>query len=346
MRQRINTDMTQKKQIRGAVIGYGGMFSMGRGHLNGMREAGISPAAVCDIDAARLEAAQVDFPGIQVYPDADALLRDGGVDLITLVTPHDTHAPLAIQALNAGKSVICEKPMCLTTSEATEMIAAARANGVMLSVYHNRRHDGDFQALKEAIVEKKLIGDVFSIQAGFADYGHPGHWWRSDKAVSGGAFYDWGAHFLDWILNLMPGRKVVTVSGYFHKRLWHDVTNEDYVQAVLRFDDGAHADLSFSQISALPMPRWRIQGTKGGILDDGSVKDGMALFTFLEGIKMRGEILNKTSQWDKYYKDIHAHLTAGAPLDVTPEQSRRVIAIIEAAEKSSKSGQAEPVPYE
>ena len=338
--------MTQKKQIRGAVIGYGGMFSMGRGHLNGMREAGISPAAVCDIDAARLEAAQVDFPGIQVYPDADALLRDGGVDLITLVTPHDTHAPLAIQALNAGKSVICEKPMCLTTSEATEMIAAARANGVMLSVYHNRRHDGDFQALKEAIVEKKLIGDVFSIQAGFADYGHPGHWWRSDKAVSGGAFYDWGAHFLDWILNLMPGRKVVTVSGYFHKRLWHDVTNEDYVQAVLRFDDGAHADLSFSQISALPMPRWRIQGTKGGILDDGSVKDGMALFTFLEGIKMRGEILNKTSQWDKYYKDIHAHLTAGAPLDVTPEQSRRVIAIIEAAEKSSKSGQAEPVPYE
>ena len=346
MRQRINTDMTQKKQIRGAVIGYGGMFSMGRGHLNGMREAGISPAAVCDIDAARLEAAQVDFPGIQVYPDADALLRDGGVDLITLVTPHDTHAPLAIQALNAGKSVICEKPMCLTTSEATEMIAAARANGVMLSVYHNRRHDGDFQALKEAIVEKKLIGDVFSIQAGFAGYGHPGHWWRSDKAVSGGAFYDWGAHFLDWILNLMPGRKVVTVSGYFHKRLWHDVTNEDYVQAVLRFDDGAHADLSFSQISALPMPRWRIQGTKGGILDDGSVKDGMALFTFLEGIKMRGEILNKTSQWDKYYKDIHAHLTAGAPLDVTPEQSRRVIAIIEAAEKSSKSGQAEPVPYE
>lgn len=337
---------TGDKQIRGAVIGYGGAFNMGRGHLNGMREAGIVPTAVCDTDAARLEAAQADFPGIGVYPDAGALLRDGGVDLITLVTPHDTHAPLAIQALNAGKSVICEKPMCLTAGEATDMIAAAQSNNVMLSVYHNRRHDGDFQALKEAVVEKKLIGDVFSIQAGFAGYGHPGHWWRSDKAISGGAFYDWGAHFLDWILNLMPGRKVVSVSGYFHKRVWHDVTNEDHVQAVLRFDDGAHADLSFSQISALPMPRWRIQGTKGAILDDGSVKDGMALFTFLEGIKMRGELRNKGSQWDKYYKDIYAHLTEGAPLDVTPEQARRVIAVMEAAEKSSKSGQAEPVPYE
>jgi len=338
--------MTQEKQIHGAVIGYGGAFNMGRNHLNGMREAGITPTAVCDIDPPRLEVASADFPGIRVYPDAAALLRDDAVDLITLVTPHDTHAPLAIQALNAGKSVICEKPMCLTAGEATDMIAASKANGVMLSVYHNRRHDGDFQALKEAVVEKKLIGDVFSIQAGFAGYGHPGHWWRSDKAISGGAFYDWGAHFLDWILNLMPGRRVESVSGYFHKRLWHDVTNEDHVQAILRFDDGAHADLSFSQISALPMPRWRIQGTKGGILDDGSVKDGMALFTYLEGIKMRGELRNKTSQWDKYYQDIHAHLTAGAPLDVTPEQSRRVIAIIEAAEKSSKSGQAEPVPYE
>ena len=146
--------MSETKEIRGAVIGYGGMFNMGRGHLNGMRGAGIVPAAVCDIDPARLEAAQADFPGIAVYPDADALLRDGGVDLITLVTPHDTHAPLAIQALNAGKAVICEKPMCLTAQEATDMIAAARANNVMLSVYHNRRHDGDFQALKEAIVEK------------------------------------------------------------------------------------------------------------------------------------------------------------------------------------------------
>ena len=305
--------MSETKEIRGAVIGYGGAFNMGKAHLNGMRAAGITAVAACDIDAARLDAAQGDFPGLRTYDHADALLADEGIDLVTLVTPHDTHAPLALRALNAGKAVICEKPMCLTAQEATDMIAAARANGVMLSVYHNRRHDGDFQALREAIVEKKLIGDVFSIQAGFAGYGHPGHWWRSDKAISGGAFYDWGAHFLDWILNLMPGRKVVSVSGYFHKRVWHDVTNEDHVQAVLRFDDGAHADLSFSQISALPMPRWRIQGTKGGILDDGTVKDGMRLFTFLEGIKMSGELRNKASQWDKYYNDIHAHLTRTAP---------------------------------
>jgi len=338
--------MTDSKSIRGAVIGYGGAFNMGKGHLNWMGEAGITPAAACDVDEARVRVASEDFPGIQTYRDVGELLADEGVDLVTLITPHNTHAPLAIQCLNAGKAVICEKPMCLTAQEATDMIEAANRNGVMLSVFHNRRHDGDFLAIKEAVTEKKLIGDVFSIQAGFAGYGHPGHWWRSDKAISGGAFYDWGAHFLDWILNLMPGQKVVNVTGYFHKRVWHDVTNEDHVQAVLRFDSGAHADLSFSQIASLPMPRWRIQGTRGGILDDGSVKDGLKFFTFVEDMKVQGELRNKAGTWGQYYQNIHAHMAEGAPLDVTPESARRVIAIIEAAEKSSQSGQAEPVPYE
>ena len=76
------------------------------------------------------------------------------------------------------------------------------------------------------------------------------------------------------------------------------------------------------------------------------MKEGFTLFRQVDGLPMRGELRHKKTQWDRYYKDIHAHLTEGAPLDVTPEQARRVIAIIEAAEKSAKSGQAEPVPYE
>ena len=338
--------INKNKQIRGAVIGYGGAFNMGKSHLTWMQDAGIVPVAVCDLDPARLLAAAADFPGLHTYAEASQLLADEEIDLVTIITPHNSHAPLAIEALQAGKAVICEKPMCLTAQEATDMIAASEANGLLLSVFHNRRHDGDFLALREAIVEKKLIGDVFSIQAGLAGYGHPGHWWRSDKALSGGAFYDWGAHFVDWILALMPGRKVISVTGHFHKRVWHDVTNEDHVQAILRFDDGAHADLSFSQIASLPLPRWRIQGTEGGILDDGSVKDGMTLFTHLQGIRMKGELRNKPSRWENYYANIHAHLTEDAPLDVTPRQARRVIAILEAAGKSARSGQAEPVAYE
>jgi scyllo-inositol 2-dehydrogenase (NADP+) len=335
-----------EQTIRGAVIGYGGAFNMGKGHLEWMQAAGIVPTAACDVDAARVEVAKTDFPGIHTYTSVEELLRDNDVNLVTLITPHNTHAPLAIQCLDAGKNVICEKPMCLTAQEATDMIAAAKRSGVMLSVFHNRRHDGDFLALKEAIVEKKLLGDVFSIQAGFAGYGHPGHWWRSNKDISGGAFYDWGAHFMDWILNLLPGQKVVSVFGLFHKRVWQDVTNEDHVEAVVKFDSGAHANLSFSSISSLPLNRWRIQGTEGAILDDGSVRDGMKLFRRVDGMTLQGELRNKSGNWNQYYKDIYAHLMEGKPLDVQPEQARRVIAILEAAEKSARSGRAETVPYE
>lgn len=335
-----------EKKIRGAVIGYGGAFNMGKGHLDWMSKAGIVPTAVCDLDPKRVQAAEADFPGIHAYTKIEDLLADADVDLVTIITPHDSHASIAVDALTAGKGVICEKPMCLTAAEATSMIDAAKKNNVLLSVFHNRRHDGDFLALKEAILEKKLIGDIFSIQAGFAGYRHPGHWWRSDKKISGGALYDWGAHFIDWILNLHPGQKVVSVSGYFHKAVWNDVTNEDHTQAVIRFAGGSHADLTISNIGSLPMPRWKIQGTKGGILDDGTVKDGMQLFRHVDGIMMKGELRNKPTNWDKYYADIYDHLVHAAPLDVTPEQARRVIAIVEAAEKSSKSGKSEPVPYE
>ena len=77
-----------------------------------------------------------------------------------------------------------------------------------------------------------------------------------------------------------------------------------------------------------------------------TVKNGRALFTYLEAIKMRGELRSKTSRWDEHYKDIYAYLAHGAPLGVISEQASRVIAVMEAVEKSSKSGQAEPVLYE
>ena len=338
--------MKSLQRVNGAVIGYGGAFNMGRSHLKHMEQAGINPVAACDLDPSRVSAALSDFPEIQTYTSVAALLENPGIDLVTIITPHNTHAALAIQVLEAGKSVICEKPMCITSQEATDMITAAEKRDVMLSVYHNRRHDGDFLALKDAIVTKQLIGDVFSIQAGFAGYGHPGHWWRSQKEISGGLFYDWGAHFIDWILNLMPGRRAVSVSAHFHKSVWHDVTTEDHVQAIIRFDNGAHADVSFSQIASVPMPRWRILGTKGGILDDGSVKDGFKLYLPQGDLRLNADIKSQETKWDKYYENIYSHLVLGEPLDVTPQSARRVISIIETAEKSAKSGKEELVPYE
>ncbi|NLI01311.1 MAG: Gfo/Idh/MocA family oxidoreductase [Chthonomonadales bacterium] len=323
---------TTPAPIRSAVIGYGGAFNMGRGHANWMNEAGMQTIAACDIDPTRMLAAQQDFPGIRTYTDMADLLRDEDVDLCVVILPHNAHAEAAIRCADAGKHVIVEKPMCLTVAEADAMIEAAKRNNVMLSVFHNRRHDGDFLAIKETI-ERGVIGDVFHVEAYGGGYGHPGTWWRANKAISGGAMYDWGAHFMDWILNLIPA-KMLSVDGYFQKRVWHDVTNEDHSHAVVRFDNDAVAELTISSLSRAPKPRWRILGTKGAIVDEG--RDPFTVFVEHEGYPATVHVPYKKTNWQAYYANIVAHLRDGAELDVKPEQARRTIAVFEAAEQSSK----------
>ena len=118
--------------IRGAVIGYGAAFNMGNHHARSMQETeGIECVAICDLDSSRTEAAKSDHPHVRTYNDVEKLLKDDEIDLVTVVLPHNLHAPIAIQALNAGKHAITEKPMCITLAEATEMIETARANDRM-----------------------------------------------------------------------------------------------------------------------------------------------------------------------------------------------------------------------
>jgi len=330
-------------RVRCGVVGYGPALGWGKTHAEWIKSTdGLELTAICDSDPKRVELAQRDFPGVKVFNELGRMLRADVVDLTTIVTPHNTHAALALQCLEARKHAIVEKPMCLTAAEATAMIVAARRAGVTLTVFHQRRHDGDFLALKE-LLAKGVIGEVFHVEAFLGGYGHPGYWWRSDKKVSGGAFYDWGAHLLDWLLQLVPGR-ILGVNGYFHKRVWKDVTNEDEVEATLRFESGAVADVQVSSIARAGKPRWRILGTEGAILDDWGGK--LQVTTGLKGYEAKLEVRYKESDWPAYYRNIAAHLLRGAELEVKPEEARRVVAVMEAAEKSHLSGRTEPVPYE
>jgi scyllo-inositol 2-dehydrogenase (NADP+) len=331
------------KTIRCGVIGYGGAFNMGKAHAGWMNAAdGLEAVAVCDLDPARTKAAAADLPGIRTFNDVGKMLRDGEIDLVTVITPHNTHAPLALQCLEAGKHVITEKPMCITVAEATAMIEAARKAGVMLSTFHNRRWDGDYLAMLE-VIQRGLLGEVFHVEANLSGYHHPGTWWRADKKISGGALYDWGAHFIFWVLGLIP-QPVASVTGFFHKLVWKDVTNEDHTQAILRFANGAYADVQISSIARAPKPRWRVLGTKGGLLDEGEKR--FTVYTEVSGYPARAEVEYQKTNWQAYYDNVAAHLLRNEPLEITPEKARRVIAIIETAERSAKSGQAEPVPYE
>lgn len=317
--------------IRCAVIGYGGAFNMGKGHADSMHKAGMKLVAACDLDPKRMEQAAEDFPGIATYTSIDELLADPNVDLVTVILPHNLHAPIAVDAAKKGKHVVVEKPMCVSVAEADAMIDAASSNKVMLSVFHNRRWDGDFTLIRD-IIQKGTIGDVFHIEACMGGLSKPGTWWRSDKKISGGAMFDWGAHIIDWILHLIPGQ-IAGVDGYYHKLRWHENTNEDHTELIIRFAEGQTAQVEISSLAAASKPRWRILGTKGAI-----VMTGWNEIDVL--VEVDGEVAKYTKQvpssdWDAYYQNVADHLMKGADLIVKPEEARRIIAIIEAAEQSS-----------
>ncbi|MCK4324676.1 MAG: Gfo/Idh/MocA family oxidoreductase [Armatimonadetes bacterium] len=329
---------SKSKTVRVGLIGYGPEFGMGKHHAGYIAQTDLlETVAVADINPKALRKARQELgEETLTFDSARKMLAADAVDMCVIVTPHNTHARLAIQCLEAGKHVVVEKPMCLSYREAEKMIQAARANDCMLTVFHNRRWDGDYMAIKKAITDG-LIGEVFHIEAYMGGWSKPRDWWRSDKQISGGAFYDWGAHCLDCVLGLIPEARMTHITGFFHQDVvWKQMSNEDQVQAIVRFDTGCVADVQMSSVAFAGRAHWRILGTKGTIEDWGG--GSFTVYTQVKGYRTEMDVKYQEGQWQEYYRNIAAHLTRGTELAVKPEEAARNIAIMEYAERSSKQG--------
>ena len=138
-----------------------------------------------------------------------------------------------------------------------------------------------------------------------------------------------------------------------------DVSIEDQPRAVMLFDNGAVADVTWSHGAAIGKPLWRILGTKGAILDTGAggnvgyqeqisgpVGGSFQMVSYENGERNETEVPYKESDWLTYYIEIADHLLRGRPVPVSGEDGRRTIAVLEAAERSAKSGKTEAVEYE
>ncbi len=344
--------------VRCAVIGYGAAHIFGRAHGRWIDATpGLEWVAVCDVDPERLRVATDEFPHLETYPSITDLLEKAEIDMVSVVTPHHTHAPIALECIRAGKHAIVDKAMCLSVAEATSMIEEAEKQNVMLAVNHGRRHDGNYRAILE-FVRSGLIGDLFHIELTAGGYRKPQDWWYSKKALGGGAFYYWGPHAIDWVLHLVQDR-VSGVTGFYHKLVWDDVDIEDQTRAILRFENGVVADITYSHIAAAGKPAWRILGTKGAIVDTGidgakGYQEQIAgppggsfqAITVENNERSETTVPYKDSDWFTYYIEIADHPLNDGPIPVTGEDGRRTIAVLEASERSSQTGQTEPVEYE
>ncbi|MBK9713473.1 MAG: Gfo/Idh/MocA family oxidoreductase [Kouleothrix sp.] len=340
-----------------AVIGYGPIAQLHGAAAQAV--PGLELRAICDLSPQRLAQAQADFPGLRTYQAVDELLRDQDVDVVVVATPPNTHAELSIRLLRAGKHVVCEKPLCFTQAEAAAMIETAARHDRLLSCHQNRRWDVDFLAVRQAIGEG-LVGEPFHLELFVGDYSHPCQYWHSHQPVSGGTLYDWGAHYLDWALQLFPG-PTASVVGIEHKRVWHDVTNADQARAQVRFAGGQEAEFLYSDIAALRKPKWYLLGTEGAIVghwNEITVRAADPLYFLREepipttetpphltlrrrhasGRMVEQPLALPERERHPFHLSLANHLLTGEPLAVTAESSARVVAVLEAAGRSARHG--------
>lgn len=342
---------TYKKtsDITVGVIGYGGAFNMGRQHLKEMQAAGMTPVAVAEVDASRLAIAESDFPGIKTFPSVSAMLKGSSVDMVVIITPHNTHAKLAIQCLKAGRHVVCEKPLAITTAEVDAMIQAAKSSGVMLSTYHNRHWDGRIRQAVDLVKNRKVVGDVFRIECHMGGYSQPGDWWRTSRTISGGVLYDWGVHLLEYSLQLIDA-PIGEVSGFAHEGFWAPKTkwksdaNEDEGFLVVRFQGSQWLTLAVTHLDSKPKEGWlEVTGTKGTLVFDG---EHTTTYQHLKGRTVTTRFKNPKDEGFRYYENVAAFLTEKEPLVITAEWSRRPIHILDLAARSAKAGKAIPAKYQ
>ena len=304
---------------------------------------------------------RADFPDATVVADPAEAFADPRIDLVVVATPNVTHAPLAIAALAAGRHVLVDKPMATSLDEARRMAEAARAAGRVLSVFHNRRRDADFLALRR-LVEGGHLGEVVELHSHFDRFRPqvPDRW-RERAGPGAGLWFDLGPHLVDQVLQLF-GMPLAVQADIAAQR--DGAVVDDFFHVVLRWPR-LRAVLHAGALVADNRLRFAVHGTGGSFTKHGmdaqeaALRDGIApggrgwgrdprpgLFTPAGsgGIGAPREVDGPPGDYLASYVAMRdAILGRGAP-PATLAQSLAVMQVLEAGRESAATGRAVPLP--
>jgi len=292
-----------------------------------------------------------DLLGSAVHIDFQQMLDDPTVELVIVATRSYEHVPMAIQALQAGKHVLVEKPMGLSLKEADRLLAVAAQSPGQLFVRHNRRFDPPFLQAME-IVRSGKLGKIFSIQLRQVSFGRRADW-QTLRKFGGGQLLNWGPHLIDWGMQLM---------GYPAREVWSDLRliaaagdAEDHVKLMIRGENGILVDIEISGAAAVSQPGWIILGSTGGMKIDGN-KVQLRYFdpnqlptaqvdagTPTNYASRNGEeIVWQQEEFDvapkmifNYWQELHAAIREGKSFPITLRQARETMRVIELARRGT-----------
>jgi predicted dehydrogenase len=351
--------------VRVAIIGCGGIAN-GK-HLPALKTVpGVEIVAFCDIIQERaIEAAQkYGVPGAKVYTDYLELFKAGGIDTVHVCTPNDSHAAIAIAALESGYHVLCEKPMAKKAEDARAMVATAKKTGKLLSIGYQSRYRADSQALKKLVQDGEL-GEIYVAKAHAVRRRAVPTWgvFLDEEKQGGGPLIDIGTHALDLSLWLMDNYEIESVTGSVYRKLagrenaanawgsWDPAlfTVEDSAFGFIKLKNGATVYLESSwalNVRETGEAKCTLIGTEGGADMNGGLwingEKNSRLFetkiqtdaggvAFYDGASSKPE---DVEAWT-FVEAVRGNGT----LIVTPEQACVVSEVLEAIYESAKTGQ-------
>lgn len=319
---------------------------------------GLRIAAIATSDPGRGAQARADHPAAEVVGTVDELLDRADVEIVVVVTPNRWHASIGKRALEAGRHVVVDKPIAMDVPEAMGLIDVADRSGRILSVYQNRRWDGDFQTLR-SLVDQRRLGAIDSLEARFERWSAVGGEWRELAEEAGGPHRDLGAHLVDQSL-LLFGPALRVYAQMDRRRPASLVDDSTFV--AIDHADGAHSRLWTSLIAARTGPRLRLRGTGGEyIKNDLDPQEAQLLAGLRPGDPGFGEepperwgrvytsdgsaetIPTARGDYGHFYQLFRDAVRGSGERPVDPLDSLRGLRVLEAAERSARSGAVETV---
>jgi predicted dehydrogenase len=302
------------------------------------------------------------YPDVRVVRSLDELLAIKEIRLVVIATPNDTHYPFARQCLEAGREVVVDKPFTTTLEEANELVQLAKKLGRLLTVYQNRRYDGDFQAIRRLVMDGTL-GRIVRFETTYDRYRpqlKPGAW-RETRRPGSGILFDIAPHLIDHALMLFGLPEAVTADVRIERE---NAVADDAFDITLHYPKSLRAVLRSSILAAAPRPRFVLLGTQGSFVKQtfdpqemnlrrgfipsdspwgAEPEENWGVLTVPSGDTfIERRIPSAACDYRDYYTNVRDTILGNAKLAVTPEWSLDVMRLILLARQCSEQRRTLP----
>jgi scyllo-inositol 2-dehydrogenase (NADP+) len=297
------------------------------------------------------------YPDVRLVRSVAELLDIREIRLVVIATPNETHAPIARQCLEAGRDVVVDKPFATTWKEAAELVELARKCGRLITVYQNRRFDGDFQALRQ-IVADGTLGRIVRFETNYDRFRpdlKPGAW-RERVGPGSGILFDLAPHLIDHALVLFGLPEAVAADVRMERSV---AAVDDAFDVMLHYPAGMRAVLRSTMLAAAPRPRFVLHGIRGAFFKQtfdpqeinlrrgyvpesglwgGEPEEDWGVLTTVENdIVKKRSVPSASCDYRDYYANVRDAILGLAMLAVGPEHALDVMRVLEMAQESSRT---------